>query len=653
MNLNIKLYGLAVAAIMGGALASCTNELNEPGYGINGGKGGIVKAPEITAWSGNQTFAQTNGIATRGAFMNANQYNGWHCPPNVDLTEQELAELKELLSPGVPTVNDVILPWPNYFVQQVYKGKAPEEAYTPTDINGNPVNGTTIVGSDQMDLLLAFNSDANTTWWNPSLGQWGENERIDYDHVNNFNRGDNTNYPGQCGCGRTHLGTTLMLDMNAEGVDFDKQFGFHESFGTSHNYCNYIIVQYKGEWYVGFDYEMHKSEAQNANEAKNVERDWNFTDWIVKITPGWNSPFDFPEGHPRYPDGCDWCQENATTLEGLFGVRWRSGVVDPGTPDPEQPEQPGDDKCCDDCGDNCTPEHGCEKCPDGCGDDCKCDYVTPDPDQPGTDDPAKPGDKPALNPTDKKHMNEVEVNLSINDTHEQYTIEDLITKLSIHVRYGHDVEVKIPVPTMHLVEADDLNIVEAHYALAESNGKATYQVGDYNVSLSVNFEKAAEQIDGVDVTYIVVRTEGITQEVIDYCYNKWGDGLNFEIWNYFCWNETDGNGNIIESVQPNEEQIKELQGWLNQATIRFDVCNPQRDDCGSACPDYYINAFNNLLNGSVNDADCTVSIVEGQKNYFDEEYHEGAHLNGSPYNKTFANKNADKNSEGYHAHMKN
>lgn len=242
----------------------------------------------------------TNG-QTRNAYMNANMYNqDWDCVDNVDLTAAELAELISLFSKGVPTYNTVILPFENYWVQQVYKGT---DTYTPTDINGNSVNGTSITGSNQMDKLIAHNqqTEYKQVWeeWNNWSGSW-EYVTTEYEHVNNFNNGNNTNNPGQCGCGITHIGTTLMTDMSTEGITANNQFGFHESYGTSHNYNNYIIIQYKGEWYVGFDYEMHKNEAQNANEAKDVERDWNFTDWIVKITPAYHKGT--TPDTPNYPE---------------------------------------------------------------------------------------------------------------------------------------------------------------------------------------------------------------------------------------------------------------------------------------------------------------------------------------------------------------
>lgn len=285
---NVKRLGLSVLVLC--AAVSCTQytDIDRP----SNNKSLLVKSPEILAYSGGQDLgSDSKGERNRwrAAYMNANMYDqDWDCIPNVNLSDEEMAELIDMFCIGHEIENTEILPFENYWVQQVYKGEA---QYHPTDINGNEVSGTTITGSDHMDKLIAHNlqTEYKQVWeeWNNWSGSW-EYVTTEYEHVNNFNNGNNTNNPGQCGCGISHLGTTLMVDMSTTGITPSNQFGFHESYGTSHNYNNYIILQYKGEWYVGFDYEMHKEEARNPNEAKDVERDWCFTDWIVKITPAYH-----------------------------------------------------------------------------------------------------------------------------------------------------------------------------------------------------------------------------------------------------------------------------------------------------------------------------------------------------------------------------
>lgn len=272
----MKKFLLLFFGIMCLIFSACTTDDYLDGR-IDNGVVNLVKAPNVIAYSGDMVLGNTfanKGIATRGTDMNANMWNQtWDCPPRdaEDLTEDELAELKDLLLKSANTVNTVVLPFENYYVQQIYKG---EDRYNTHDRCYNTdcdhVNDQTELGSGHMDKLVAIGKDG-------------------YEHVNNFNNGTNTNTPGTCGCGVSHFGTTLMTDMPTTGIDPNKQFGFHETWGTSHDYNNYIIVEYKGYYYVGFDYEAHKYDqnTHNHGEGLDIERDWNFTDWIVRITPAY------------------------------------------------------------------------------------------------------------------------------------------------------------------------------------------------------------------------------------------------------------------------------------------------------------------------------------------------------------------------------
>lgn len=232
--------------------------------------------------------------------------------------------------------------------------------------------------------------------------------------------------------------------------------------------------------------------------------------------------------------------------------------------------------------------------------------------------------------TPDNHQNEVEVNLSINDTHDSYDIEDLVSKLSIHVRYPHDVRITIPVPTKYVVEADDLDIVLSHKLETEIYGskhEAIYNVGGNEIELIVEYEKDEE------MTNIIITTHGINEDVIAYCYENYGEGINFEVWNYFAWNELNSEGKWVR--MSDKIDISVIKEYLDKAYIEFDLCNPQREDCGNVCPDYYINAFGSEYedgNEKPKKNDCNVEINKNQRNKFQEEVKRKEHLNGSPYN---------------------
>lgn len=216
------------------------------------------------------------------------------------------------------------------------------------------------------------------------------------------------------------------------------------------------------------------------------------------------------------------------------------------------------------------------------------------------------------------HNNEVEINLSLNDSHEQYTEEDLISKLSIHVRYPGDVEVFIPVPRGYYCEADDMNLVEHGLYLEPQPETRTYEIGGHIVTLTVTFEEG-----GIRVT-----TDGINQEVLDYCYEHYNDGLNFEVYNYFGLYEQDASGNWVRAEGERGNLAREtVLGFLNQATVTF-LDNPG--------PDYYINAFgydyvdgtNGQHTDAVNPDDCYVKPTDSGYTYEGR----GGHLNDTPYN---------------------
>lgn len=204
--------------------------------------------------------------ATRSANVNGNLWYLFERPYNVNLTDEEINELKALLTKTGETYNTQIFPYENYWVEQIYTGIAD---YTPKDNYGNDANGDKVKGSTQMNHLQARNGET-------------------YEHINNFNAGDNDTQYTDEGDGRKYIGITLMLGMSTNGITPTNQFGYDESWGTENGkfYNNYLIVEYKGEWYVGFDFEAHKTTAtHNAGEQMQIDRDWAFTDWIVRISP--------------------------------------------------------------------------------------------------------------------------------------------------------------------------------------------------------------------------------------------------------------------------------------------------------------------------------------------------------------------------------
>lgn len=205
-----------------------------------------------------------------------------------------------------------------------------------------------------------------------------------------------------------------------------------------------------------------------------------------------------------------------------------------------------------------------------------------------------------------KHNNEVEVNLHGIEKNGPY----LESHLSLHLRYAGDVEVFIPVPAKYTCEPDDMAIVMKH-EIDHMIHDSSFILKDSNltVSMCVKYED-----DGIRIT-----TQGVTQQVIDWCAEKCdGDGITFEIWNYY------NDPEKVKELPNGAISLEELVDLLNKATIKF---------LGVELPDYYINSFGKDLN-----SDCTVTIVEEQENYYNF-IKTGSHLNGSENNRIYEKKN--------------
>lgn len=218
-----------------------------------------------------------------------------------------------------------------------------------------------------------------------------------------------------------------------------------------------------------------------------------------------------------------------------------------------------------------------------------------DPDGPdGPDGPDDPDD-PEVDPYDFYTTDHVEINLSLNDKHEEG--DWIHTKLSIHIRAVTDVEVFIPVKSEFYCALDDMDIVISHqldlvkYIPQPSSETFTITNTDngntYEVSATVAFEP-----DGIRIT-----TQGMTAELQDYLQKTYGDGLTFEIWNYYNIESTD------------REQLKP---YLDASTVTF-----------TSDPTLYVNAFAAIEvddNNIKNPLDCVVTPPAAYSVWYERTY---------------------------------
>lgn len=213
--------------------------------------------------------AITRGAVTRSANVNGNMwYQDWKRPTNV--TEEEIAWAKEEFGKVRRYSRDqpwVSIDWENYWVQQVYKGQQEYWDWNSSNIGK---------GSDHMNLLEVVNRPRTILNYFPFNYVFGNPT---YERINNFNSGNNTTVYTDDVTHQQYIGTTLMTDMTSDGRT--AQFRYHNSTDSEYH-SEYIVLEHNGSYFIGFDF---YADGPWYNRNQNVDRDYKFDDWIIKITP--------------------------------------------------------------------------------------------------------------------------------------------------------------------------------------------------------------------------------------------------------------------------------------------------------------------------------------------------------------------------------
>ncbi len=242
----------------------------------------------------NHTWGFGGTTGTRSVYSNqgmlGNQIAGGmmaYAPKNVDDPSVNSNETKLVVDefskhrPGV--TNQLNINLTDFWVHQVYKGNSKY-------LNGNYYkaknNGDVTNASDKMNHLQCFKDctfeDLNTNQDNQGKYTLGNGFM---EHIDNFNSGNNTSSQtvgnqSITSAGARIVGATLMINSGTQ------DFAYHNSEDSKyHN--EYIIIAgadidptLAGYYYVGFDFC-----ANGANPNQQIERDYVFNDWIVRISP--------------------------------------------------------------------------------------------------------------------------------------------------------------------------------------------------------------------------------------------------------------------------------------------------------------------------------------------------------------------------------
>ncbi len=247
--------------------------------------GGTVNFDDMSSVAGE--VMETRG----GEYVNRNMWSRDYVVPANITDAERAAVVEEFSKQHYGAYNEVLVPWTELFVQQVYKGEA--EYY-------DAFNQQTGTASDKMNHLLIWDSSASTGTFDGG-----------YIHINDFNNGDQqTEAYDDNDTEHQHpiIGLTLMRGINPDGCPTEdvtinevtkhwvKQFEYHNAQSSEYQ-PTYIMKRVtwtengvtKSGLYLGFDFYAQKRADQPADKNMDVERDWIFNDWIIKISQGINS----------------------------------------------------------------------------------------------------------------------------------------------------------------------------------------------------------------------------------------------------------------------------------------------------------------------------------------------------------------------------
>lgn len=275
---KILMFGIAALA-----LAGCSSDLDFDQQEITPDSkkanmysdaftGAFGQVNENVDWGfENQTLysVDENGnMVTRGHNVNRNEWgtgngNGGHVAVPVNVTDNERQLVFDYFNKKREgAVNEYNVNWTDFYISEVWKG---EDHYS--DGFGNDV-----LGSDHMNHLQVRKGEGYIDEWGGLQGDW--------EHANDFNNGNH--YADW----NSIKGHTFMQSSGT------LEFAYHNT--TDSKYHNeYIIIpgalidaSLADYYYVGFDFYATHPIGQDANKNMDVERDWVFTDWIVRISPG-------------------------------------------------------------------------------------------------------------------------------------------------------------------------------------------------------------------------------------------------------------------------------------------------------------------------------------------------------------------------------
>ena len=211
---------------------------------------GEIQSDHTWGFDSVTVFDYTTKFLTRGHNVNRNEWQQKYIvPPNVT-TEEELLVINELFKGNGNRDMKLPIDLTDFFVYQVHKGT---DSYY--DHNNNNIG----VASNYMNHL-------QVVYRNGTM-----------EHINDFNNGQHNSSWGNI------IGATLMINSSTYN------FVYHNSRDNKYHDTYTIIdgnnIGYPGFYYICFDFLANGDIEQPANKNMGVDRNYNYTDWIIRISP--------------------------------------------------------------------------------------------------------------------------------------------------------------------------------------------------------------------------------------------------------------------------------------------------------------------------------------------------------------------------------
>lgn len=207
----------------------------------------------------NVTLFDYTQTSTRGHDVNRNQWQGKYIIPANVTAEEEQAVLDKLAEGSGNRDKNLTINWTDFFVYQVHKGT---DTY-----NTHENKSMDAVASDKMNHLQCGSG---------TVGADGKQSGF-WEHINDFNNGSHTSSWGNI------IGATLMV--NSSSLNFAYHNTTDSKYHDTYTVIDGATIGYDGFYYICFDFLANGDIEQPSNKNMGVDRNYNYTDWIIRISP--------------------------------------------------------------------------------------------------------------------------------------------------------------------------------------------------------------------------------------------------------------------------------------------------------------------------------------------------------------------------------